>query len=291
MTIIVLDISNVIEEFKNYLFGQDKSINTIESYTRHVVEFTRWFLDSFGLKFTKLYRENILDFKSYLLNIKKLNAKSINTKLAALMKFNEFLLSKNIQDDIVIFKTDYIKVQTEYASPAIITKQDVESFRQTMLENESKRNYALVTLLAYSGMRISEAVNLKLSDVNLVAREILVRYGKGKKQRLVIINDKIVNAIKTYLSERGKLKNKDSDYLFISRESSRISRTRINHIFNEYSDIITPHMLRHFFCSYALEKGWSVHEVAGQAGHANIHTTLIYTNPSREEMKRKSNLL
>lgn len=182
-------------------------------------------------------------------------------------------------------------MQTEYASPAIITKQDVESFRQTILENESKRDYAIVTLLAYSGMRISEAVNLKLSDVNLAAGEIIVRYGKGKKQRLVIINDKIVNAIKTYLSERGKLRNKDSDYLFISRESSSISRTRINHIFNEYSDKITPHMLRHFFCSYALEKGWSVHEVAGQAGHAYIHTTLIYTNPSREEMKRKSNLL
>lgn len=291
MTEIVSNMSSVIEGFKNYLSDQDKSINTIKSYASHIEEYTRWFLESFGLKFTKLYRENILDFKSYLLNIKKLNARSINTKLAALMKFNEFLLSRNIQEGIVVFKTDYIKVQTEYASPAIITKQDVESFRQTILENESKRDYAIVTLLAYSGMRISEAVNLKLSDVNLAARKIIVRYGKGKKQRLVIINDKIVNAIKTYLNERSRLKNKDSDYLFISRESSRISRTRINHIFNDYSDIITPHMLRHFFCSYALEKGWSVHEVAGQAGHANIHTTLIYTNPSREEMRRKSNLL
>ncbi|ABO50345.1 phage integrase family protein [Desulforamulus reducens MI-1] len=280
-----------IEEFKSYLLNQDKSINTIKSYVSHVEDYSRWFQESFGISFTKLYRENILDFKSYLLNIKNLNAKSINAKLAALMKLNEFILSKNIQEDIVVFKTDYIKVQTEYASPAIITRQDVESFRQTILENESKRDYAIVTLLAYSGMRISEAVNLKLSDVNLTAREIVVRYGKGKKQRLVIINDKVVNAIKTYLSERTKLRNRDSEYLFVSRESCRISRTRINHIFNGYSDKITPHMLRHFFCSYALEKGWSVHEVAGQAGHANIHTTLIYTNPSMEEMKRKSNLL
>lgn len=291
MTATVSDISNVIEEFKSYLSGQDKSINTIGSYASHVEEYARWFLDSFGLNFTKLYRENILDFKSYLINIKKLNAKSVNTKIAALMKFNEFLLCRNIQNDIVLFKTDYIKVQTEYASPAIITKQDVESFRQKILENRSRRDYAIVTLLAYSGMRISEAVNLKLSDINLTAKEIIVRYGKGKKQRLVIINDKVANAIKAYLSERGKLRNKDSEYLFISRESNRISRTRINHIFNDYSDKITPHMLRHFFCSHALEKGWSVHEVAGQAGHANIHTTLIYTNPSREEMKRKSNLL
>lgn len=146
-------------------------------------------------------------------------------------------------------------------------------------------------MLAYSGLRISEALDIKLSELNLKAKELIIKNGKGSKQRLVIINDKIINALKEYLKERENLINKNSDYLFISRESEKVSRTRINHIFNNYSDKITPHILRHFFCSNALENGWSVHEVAAQAGHTNIQTTLVYTNPSREEMKRKSNLL
>lgn len=68
-----------------------------------------------------------------------------------------------------------------------------------------------------------------------------------------IMKDKSVHAIKKYLKERSKQSNRDSKYLFISRKSDRVDRTVINRIFNEYSDEITPHTLRHFFCSYALE--------------------------------------
>lgn len=64
---IVSNMSSIIEGFKNYLSDQDKSINTIKSYASYIEEYARWFLESFGLSFTKLYRENILDFKSYLL--------------------------------------------------------------------------------------------------------------------------------------------------------------------------------------------------------------------------------
>ncbi|AOY77151.1 tyrosine-type recombinase/integrase [Clostridium formicaceticum] len=281
----------MIEIFKNWLEKEAKSINTIKNYTRHVQNYLKWFCESFDTPFTKLYRENVLDYMSYMSNIKNLKAESINAKLAALSKYNEFLVEQKVQTDLVISKKDYIKIQKEYVSPAIITKIDVEVFRQKILQNKDKRDYAIVTLLAYSGMRISEALNIKVDDVNLTAREILVRYGKGKKQRLVIINDKISNAIKEYLKEREQQKNKDSAYLFISRESNKVDRSVINRVFNEYSDKITPHTLRHFFCSYALENGWSTHEVAAQVGHSNIHTTMLYTHPSRSEIKRKANLL
>lgn len=281
----------MLQEFIEYLKKDDKSINTIKSYTKHVEDYIEWFRGSYGTDLAKLYRENFLDYISYLLNIKKLNAKSINAKIAALIKLNEYLVESGLQDTMVASKKDYMKLQIEYASPAIVVKNDVEAFRQRILENESKRDYALVTLLAYSGMRISEALNIKMSDMNLTAREILIRYGKGKKQRLVIINDKIVNAVKEYLKERENYRYSDSEFLFVSRESKKVDRTTINHIFNDYSNKITPHTLRHFFCSYALENGWAAHEVANQVGHSNIQTTLMYTHPSRDEMKRKSNLL
>jgi len=174
------------------------------------------------------------------------------------------------------------------ASPTDISKKDVESFRQRILEHETKRDYAIVTIMAYAGLRISETLDLKFDDVNLTSREIVVKNGKGNKQRIVYINDKIMNAVKEYLKDRG---NSESEYLFISRQNGQINRTRINQIFNKHSKTITPHKLRHFFCTNALEAGYSIHEVANQAGHSNIHTSLLYTNPTREKMKEKANLL
>ena len=281
----------MLESFKNWLDNQQLSKNTIQSYSGHIKRYLKWFQESYNSPFNRLYRENILEYISYMSNIKKLKAQSINAHLAALIKLNEYLIDQSTQTDMVVSKKDYIKIQKEYISPATIIKTDVETFRQKILENRDKRDYAIVTLLAYSGMRISEALNIKVDDLNLTAREILVRYGKRNKQRLVIINDKIANAIKEYLKEREQQKNKESDYLFISRESYKVDRSVINRIFNEFSDKITPHTLRHFFCSYALENGWSTHEVAAQVGHSNIHTTMLYTHPSRSEIKRKANLL
>ncbi|SHH42276.1 tyrosine-type recombinase/integrase [Tepidibacter thalassicus] len=277
----------MLSVFEKFLKNEGKSENTIKSYIRHIKLYLKWFEDSFGSEFKKLYRENVLDYKSFLKNIKKDSAKTINVKLAALTKFNEFLIEQNIQNDIVVSKKDNIKIQSQGTNPTDINKTDVEKFRQIVLEKGSKRDYAIITLLAYSGLRISEALNLKLDDVNLAAKEILVRSGKGDKQRIVYINDKIVNAIKSYIRER----NSESSYLFVSRQSDKLNRTRVNQVFNKFSDKITPHKLRHFWCTHALECGYSVHEVANQAGHSNIHTTLIYTNPSKEKMKEKANLL
>ncbi|NFU76789.1 transposase, partial [Clostridium botulinum] len=247
-----------------------------------------WFKYTTGEGINKLYRTNILEYKSYLKNIKKDSAKTINNKLSALVKLNECLIEEGIQTDIVITKKDFIKVQTQVASLATIDKKDVEAFRQKVLENEGLRNYSIVTIISYAGLRISEVLNLKLDDIDLTSKELIVKEGKGDKERIVYINSKIVEAVKEYLKVR---KEDSTNYLFISNKGGKIDRTVINKVFKKYSDKITPHTLRHFYCSNALESGFSVHEVANQAGHSNIHTTLLYTNPSKEKMKNKAELL
>lgn len=280
--------------FYNCLINQGKSINTINSYMLHISNFEKWFNDSYDSEITKLYRQNVLEYISYLQNIKQLNAKSINAKLSALMKYNEYLILENVQDSMVITKNDYIKVQSDYLSPNKISKVDVERFRQNVLEKSSKRDFALVTLLAYSGMRISEALNIKLDDLDLYSQEVLVRNGKGNKQRIVIINTKIVDSIKEYLKDRATMTHNDSEYLFISRQGKQLNRTVVNKLFSTYSNNkIHPHLLRHFFCSYALlEHDWSVYQVAQQVGHSNVTTTtMLYTHPNRNEIKKKANLL
>lgn len=174
-------------EFKNYLLEQNKSENTIENYIRNIESFKKWYYETTGGEFKKLYRSNLLDYKSYLRSIKKtkkgqpLKAQSINANLSALAKYNEFLVYKGIQSDVVITDKDFLKVQKQRINPCTIDKSDVEEFRQKILENESKRDYAIVTILSYAGLRISECINIKMSDFDLNSREIIVRNGKRRQ--------------------------------------------------------------------------------------------------------------
>jgi integrase/recombinase XerD len=204
-------------------------------------------------------------------NIKGYSPKTINHHLSSLRSYNDWLIESGQQSDTVILKNDFMKIQLQYASPSTVTKKDEEAFRQRLLESGSKRDYAIVTLFAYSGIRRSECADLKLDQVDLTAREIRI-IGKGDKQRLVYINDKIVYALREYLKER----NSDSPYFFVSRRSEKLTASRINQIFNKYSGNITPKTLRHFFCSHALESGFSIHEVSNLAGHSSIQVTMLY---------------
>lgn len=284
----------MLEQFEQYLQEEGKSKNTIKSYLQSVSGFLKWFDESKGTEFRQLHRENVQEYISFLRTVKQAKPKTINTKLNALVKFNEFLIEIKVQRNMVLTKRDYMKVQQQYASLAKVEQKDVEKFRQLVLDSGNKRNYALVTLLAYTGLRISEALNLKTSDFNLISKEIIVRSGKGDKLRVVFMSDKVKDAIQSWLRKR-KEEGIENEYLFVSNRNKRLNRTTVNKFFKEYSQQIgkeiTPHDLRHFFCSHAISHGLSVHEVANQAGHSNIHTTLLYTNPTKEELIQKMNQL
>lgn len=278
----------MLKSFCDYLKEGGFAKRTVETYGQAVHEYMEWYQATFDEPLQKLYRANVLDYISYLRTVRKLVNRSVNTKLAALQNLNGYLIKIGVQTDMVLSKQDYLKVQTSYANPSTVSREQVEAFRQRVLEGSGKRDYAIVTVMAYAGLRISECLALSPEDVSLTAREITVRSGKGGKTRVVFIGDKVVNAVKEYLME---CPNTGRPYLFISRRGGQLSRSQVNRICNDYSDTITPHALRHFFCSTAIEAGYSINEVANQAGHSNVHTTLLYTNPTREKMKEKANLL
>jgi integrase/recombinase XerD len=288
----------MMDSFTGYLQEDGKSINTIKGYVQSVSGFLTWFDQSKGTEFKKLHKENVREYISFLKTVKKSKPKTINTKINALVKFNEFLIETKVQADLVITKKDYIKVQQQYASLARVELKDVEKFRQLILDSGSKRNYAIVTVLAYAGLRISEALNLKMEDLCLNSKGkpiIVVNDGKGGKTREVRrSNDKLVAALDAWKRERKSL-GIDNEYLFVSNRNKKLDRTTINKLFKDYSEKlgkdITPHDLRHFFCSHLLSTGAKVHIVANQAGHSNIHTTLLYTNPTEDEIDEMMNKL
>ncbi len=276
----------MLKLFSLYLHAMGKSPGTVSVYCQNISQYFRWCEETFGEQPTQLYRANVLEYISYMRNIKGYNPKTVNHHLSSLRSYNDWLIESGQQTETVVLKNDFMKIQLQYASPSTVTKKDVEAFRQRLLESGSKRDYAIVTLFAYSGIRRSECANLKLDQVDLTAKEIRV-IGKGDKQRLVYINDKIVHAMREYLKER----NSDSPYFFVSRQSKKLTPSRINQIFNKYSNDISPKTLRHFFCSHALESAFSIHEVSNLAGHSSIQVTMLYTNPTAQAMKDKANKL
>ena len=287
-----------LNEFKEKLKLEGKSEHTIDSYLISMNEYLKWFADTYGnTEFKCLYRTNVLEYKNYLKNIKRigkdnhnLDGKTINVKLSALSKYNAMMQP----DNIVISKSDYIKIQENAINPTEITKEDIEAFRQRVLQGggtHALRNYTMITLMMYTGLRISEVLRLKRSDVNTIAGEIRVSDGKGEKQRIVIMNSKVIDAINEYKRHYNK---EETQLLFYNSKGNQLDRTAINKVFWEYSDKdkpIHPHLLRHFYCSAALEAGYTIAEVAMLAGHSNIHTTLRYTNPTMQKIKERAELL
>ncbi|GAA3652802.1 tyrosine-type recombinase/integrase [Asaccharospora irregularis] len=278
----------MIEGFKNFLRVNGASEATIKSYALKIEEYIRWYKGSFDLEFRRLYRENATDYLAYLRTIKRDSAKTINTKVSALISLNQFLINLGVQNDFVVDKKDRIKVQEQIISPTKVNKADVEQFRQRLLEEEGSRYYCIATIGMFCGLRIFEILSIQLSDFNFTTRELIVNRGKGNKIRIVYMNEKVVNSIKEYLKERKS----DSTYLFPSEKSAtgKMHPSAVNKVFNKYSKIITPHQLRHYCATSMITSDtarFAIHEAAAILGHSSVQTTLRYCNISKNELLDK----
>jgi integrase/recombinase XerC len=153
-----------------------------------------------------------------------------------------------------------------------------------------QRDRAILELLYAAGIRLSELVSLNLGDLDLDTRQVVV-WGKGGKERLVLLGEPAVRALRTYLHE-GRIKlrgHKVTDALLLNRFGDRLSRRSVGVILDKYSKVaglwkkVTPHLLRHTFATHMLEGGANLRVVQELLGHAQPTTTEIYTHvtPSR----------
>jgi site-specific recombinase XerD len=240
----------MLEGFQRYLAYEGKSENTIKSYIGHVEGFIKWHTGSFGMRPHKLQRVVVLDYISYLRSVKNVSSKTINAKVCALIKLNNYLVNKGIQDNNAISKRDKVQQKQEEVNRGGITPEAVEEFRQTILEHETYRDYVLVTVLAYGGLRISEALGLRVSDIDFAGGVLTIDDGVKNKTRRVSVDDAVMEVIGEYIKER-KNNYGNSKYIFASRQREKLNRTRVNQIFNKHSNSITPSKLRHFYYSKA----------------------------------------
>ena len=122
-----------LEDFQEYMSQHGKSVNTIHTYLGHVKGYALWYEETYGHEMTKLYHTNILDYRSYLQNIKRLKFNSINAKLSALSCFNHFLIETADQDEEAVVSEDRLKFQQMIASPSDLEKPEVDEFLQRVL--------------------------------------------------------------------------------------------------------------------------------------------------------------
>ncbi len=269
------NIQNQITPFTNYLLENEKSSKTISSYTRDIKEFLLYLknidkpIHSIDNYDTKNYRELLLS--------KGLNPKTVNRKLVAIKQYLVF--------NQVAITIRQVKVQEQNFLDNVITTEEVKKLFQVMYDNNDMRAVALISTLFYTGMRISEALQLTIDDVDKDSVNII---GKGNKHRDVFIPEKLKIIWQEYLQVRNK---KKSTYKLFTGQKGAINRHTAYAMIKKYAtlskvnpDKVFCHNLRHLYVKSLIDKGVDITSVADIVGHQNINTTRIYARKSKKEL-------
>ena len=267
------------------------SNNTISSYKEDLNSYMD-FLDLSHIDvLSKTSRSDITNFMLFKKD-KGLAANSIARSLAAIRMFYRFLVREKILKVDPTSLIDSPKLWKKI--PETLSVNEVESLlnQPNNRDNLGIRDKAILEVLYATGMRVSEAVNLKLVDVNLDVG-FLRCIGKGRKERIIPLGSKAIAGIKRYLelSRPKLLKSKECDYLFVSRFAKKISRQSFWKIIKRYArdakikKPIRPHIMRHSFATHLLERGADLRSVQEMLGHSNISTTQIYTHVNKDRIK------
>lgn len=281
-----------IESFLSYLSVERAlSANTIASYRRDLNAYMNFLAGQSSGTLSKTTKNDIINFMLYQKD-NGLATNSIARSLAAIKVFYRFLVRERILSTDPTSLIDSPKLWKKI--PETLTENEVDTLlRQPDSRNKQGiRDRAILETLYATGMRVSEAVNLKVNNVNLDVG-FLRCIGKGNKERLIPIGAKATNSIKRYLevSRTHLLKNKESDFLFLNRFGKKISRQSLWKLIKKYArrarikKPLRPHILRHSFATHLLERGADLRSVQEMLGHSDISTTQIYTHINKDGLK------
>ncbi len=272
-----------LKEFISYLqVEKGYSANTLSAYRGDLEKFTGYDLTQKGVS---LFLRNM--------SKKGMAASTISRALACLKSYFKFLINEGylVKDPT----EDILFPKLPRKLPKSIGMAEAEFLVESPARKDKKslRDRALLDLLYSCGMRASEACDLNIKDVNFESGFIKC-FGKGSKERIVPVSGAALEAMQKYLklSRPRLLKKKLSEALFLDRSGKRLTRQGVWFIIKKYVAItgskasISPHTLRHSFATHLLEKGADLRSVQEMLGHANIATTQIYTNVSRERLKK-----
>lgn len=268
------------EEFQDYLVNQkSNSANTKESYLRDVLYFQRY-LTHIDIESPCDADENtIKNYVDYLKELGRSNS-TISRTISSLRCFYKFLLENRLVDRNPAQKTKPEKVTKKL--PQVLNGEEIELLLKQPNVTDAKgcRDKAMLELLYATGIRVSELIELDVSDINLKTGVLTCRNPKGI--RSIPVHSSAIVAVSDYIFRmRTDLVFKENDALFLNLNGGRLTRQGFWKIIKGYAEKctskeLTPHTLRHSFAMHLLENGASVKDIQTMMGHADISSTQVY---------------
>ena len=288
----IMNIENAIKKFLEYI---EKELNytkiTIIDYQNDLFLFANYIKEK-NTNYLNLNKNDIIEFLKFLDN-KKYSNKSIARFLSTLRSFYSYLVEIKLLEENIFKRIRNPKLEKKL--PDYLNIMEVENLLSEFKEDtkEDIRNKCLVELLYSTGIRVSEASNIKIEDIDINNMTIRV-FGKGRKERITYFGLTLKETLEKYLKVRKEfLKKGEINYLFINNIGGQLSRQSIENIFNNISKKlntshkISPHTLRHTYATHLLNNNADLRSVQELLGHENLSTTEIYTHVSNERLRQE----
>jgi integrase/recombinase XerC len=279
----MIDTLDILNPFLDTL-----GTKTARAYREDLNDFSRWFRESNDKELTAdiITSLDLKDYLSHMLTIRGLKPATINRRLAAILAWLQWAKRERLIKDLPVFPKHLSEPKK---APKSLERVEESRFLRAVAREGNVRDSAIIGLMLYAGLRVSEAVSTRPRDVEIGERKgkVIVRNGKGMKRREVPINADGRNMIGPWLA-----RVKD-DFLFPGPGGGHLSPRTVQEFIKKYAyqaqidpGNITPHVLRHTFATKILRSGVDIVTVAALLGHSRIDTTAIYTQPSWKDLER-----
>jgi len=274
-------VESILELYKSELEIQGYTKNTVKTYLFFIKEFLN-FLEKKGKNLDDLDKRLLKEFLLKSHSDKKYSIKSFYNLILALKSFLKFIEREDLLTQLKLPKLPK-------ALPKALSKEEI---KKLVNATENIRDKLIILLFYSTGLRVSELRNLNLTDINFEDKFLIVRQGKGRKDRVIPLSDKVIELIKEYLKwreEKFKDKNIEKEALFLNKSGKRISTVSLEKIVRNLGKKVgikvTCHMLRHSFATHMLENGADIRVIQEILGHEKLSTTQIYTKVTTKYLK------
>lgn len=277
------------EKISDFLIYMDKlrnsSKHTLRAYKRDLLDFYEYIKKN-NFDYKNISRNSLRGFLIELRE-KGLDKRSISRKISSIRSFYKFLLKDGAIEKNPLVSLELPKIDKKL--PTFLTEEEV--IKLINAPNEKTligfRDKLILIFLYSTGMRVSEIVSLKVSQLDLNKGEVIIT-GKGKKDRVIFLTEELKELINEYLNKRKK----NSNVLFINRNGKPLTDKGIRLLVEKYAKKVvpykkvTPHTLRHTFATHLLTNGADLRVVQELLGHTKLSTTQIYTHLTKENLKK-----
>lgn len=273
------------KKYEDYLkYELNYSLNTIKGYFMHLDKYFEY-VSNHHLDYLNISKDDILDYLKYL-DSESLSNKSISNILSALRSFYDYLLDSKIVSSNPFRLIRNPKIEKKL--PNFLSHEELYKLIESIkCDSElDYRNKLIIEMLYSTGVRVSELVNIKISDIEKENHLIRV-FGKGRKERIVYYGKNAEIAMDNYLAIRSF----SSEYLIINNMGNQITPRGIEKIIEKISNMacitnhVSPHTFRHTFATHLLNNGADIKSVQELLGHSSLNTTEVYTHITSDYLK------